>query len=103
MDLIIKQHDTAPPLVATLTDGGAVVDLSTASVVKVIGSQNGAVLFTTTTTGSSVGVVTRPWVTGETDTVGTIKVEVEVTWASGKVQTFPNDNYLTVRIRPDLG
>jgi hypothetical protein len=101
--LSLKQHDTAPTLTITCTDNGTPVDLTAAASVKVIGSLEGLVLFSDTATGDADGVVTRPWVAEDTDTAGTVLVEVEVTWPGGAVQTFPADGYLTVLILPDLG
>ena len=99
----LKQHDTAPPLVATLTDAGVPIDLTAATGIKVIGAQAGAVKFSRTVTGSNVGVVTMPWSAGDTATPGIIQIEVEVTWPDGKVQSFPASGYLTVNVERDLG
>jgi hypothetical protein len=99
----IKQGDTAPSLQSTLTDNGATVNLTTATAIRVIGSQNGVTLFTRTTTGSSVGVVDMPWQTGDTAALGPIRVEWEVTWPDGKIQTFPASGYETVWVTRDLG
>ncbi len=108
--LSMKQHDTLPQISIACNDGldpdtdlPIPVNLTTATSIKVIGSLEGLPLFSTATTGSSTGVVTRDWVTGDTGTAGTIMVEVEVTWPGGAVQTFPADDYLRVEILPDLG
>jgi hypothetical protein len=34
---------------------------------------------------------------------GTYKLEFEITWADGSVQTVPNDGYLTLEVVEDLG
>lgn len=100
----MKQHDTAPPLVATLTDAGTPIDLTAATGIKVIGSQAGAVKFSRTVTGSNAGVVQMPWQAADTATPGVINIEVEVTWpGNGGVQSFPASGYLTVIIERDLG
>jgi len=106
----MKQHDTAPPLRATLTntdDAGTItpVDLTAASAVKVIGSRNGTALFTRTVTGTNQGVVVMPWSVGDTAAPGLINVEIEVTWpgSPATVQTFPANGTLTVLVDKDLG
>ena len=102
--MTIKQHDTQPPFSATLTDNGQVVDLSTATTVKVIGALNGVPSFTRTVTGTSLGVVVMPWQPTDTAVPGVLKLECEVDWPGlSSVQTFPASGYLYVSIEPDLG
>jgi hypothetical protein len=99
----MKRGDTAPPLHATITDNGTPVDLSTATI-KVIGTQNGAALFSrAATTKTSDGQITMNW--GPTDTAlpGLISVEFELGYPDGTVMTVPPGGYLTVMVDPDLG
>jgi hypothetical protein len=101
--LRMKQHDTAPALRATLTDGGTPIDL-TAPAVKVIGKRNGALVFSrAATTKTNLGVVTMTW--GPTDTAlpGLISIEFELTYPDNTVMTIPPAGYLAVLIDPDLG
>ena len=100
-----KQHDTANPLTITCTDNGGVVDLTPATLIRIIASSasTGTQVFAATVTGSNIGVVTRPWQTLDVATPGTINLEVEVTWPGGTVQTFPSNGYLRVIIERDLG
>lgn len=98
----VKQYDTGPPLIITLTNGTTPLDLTTASV-KVVGNMFGAVVFARTAPGSSAGVVTMPWQRTDTAVPGKMNVEVHVTWPDGTVQTFPPRGYLTVNIAADLG
>lgn len=111
---VMKRGDLAPRWQATLYDGppeaGNEVDLSNANDVKVICWFDGEVLFTraladgvTRGTGATQGLVTMPWETGDTDHVGELMFEVEVTWPGPMPQTFPADGYLTTRIVQDLG
>lgn len=102
--LTIKRHDTLPDLSITCTDNGAVVDLSTATGIKVIGTINAIPLFSRTATGNTQGVVTMGWQAADTANVGILDIEVEVTWpAGGGVQTFPGGGYLRVNVERDLG
>lgn len=99
--ITVKRNDTAPSLQSTLSDNGAVVNLTTASAIRVIGSRQGVVLFDRTVTGNSVGVVNMPWQSGDTAYLGPIRVEWEVTWPDGGIQTFPASGYETVWVTKD--
>lgn len=84
--------DLKPDLRVTLSDdAGSAVDITTASVL-IKGRQNGALLFSRAPASTSIvgltSVVTMLWQATDTDTVGRIEVEVEVTWPVGKPQTF---------------
>lgn len=99
----MKRGDTAPPLKATITDGGSPVDLSVAAV-KVIGTRNGTAVFSrAATTKTSGGIVTMAWQAADTVTAGLISVEIEVVWPDGTTQSYPPAGYLTVLVDPDLG
>jgi len=83
------------------SDGGVVLDLTTATSIRVIGIMGATEIFDRAVTGSALGVITMPWQTTDTDAVGRIVVETEVTWPGAKPQTFrPNE---TVEILADLG
>lgn len=107
----IKQHDTEPAWSVTLQQdiGGpsqSVVDLTTADSVRFL-MRNVAsgvlqVDAPATVTNAVGGVVSYPWSPPDTDIMGEYDVEVEVTWAPGSIQTFPNIGYWTVEIVPDL-
>lgn len=103
----IKQHDLEPPLVADLS--GSVGDLSTVVSWKVIAKHGVIPAWTDNAPTVAVGAppttatITHNWVAGQTDMVGTQRVEYEATWPGGRKQTFPVDGYVTVRVVPDLG
>ncbi len=107
----IKQFDTAPAFVVALKDNfgestEAAVNLTTAS----------SALFNMRTTGGSVvisrgsaaittaatGVVTYNWGTLNTITAGSHEAEIEIVWANGTHETFPNDSYWDVEIIDDI-
>lgn len=100
----IKKGDLLPSLSITCTSNGAVVDLTTATSVVVVARREGAgtVLFSRAATGDANGVVTMPWVAGDTDTVGRINIEVLVTWPGSKPQRFPATSTLPVDVLPNL-
>jgi hypothetical protein len=99
--LVMKRHDTAPPLIIDLTDGpdGLPVSLAGASRVRVLGV-GAATIDADTADRNTAGSVTYQWQAADTGTVGVIAFEVEVT-AGGKVQTYPRDGFLFVCIVPD--
>jgi hypothetical protein len=80
--------DLLPDLTITCLDGDTGVDLTTADDVLVVAAQNGVQLFNRSVVGGVDGVVTVPWQSGDTDTAGSIFVEVRVIWSGGKPQTF---------------
>lgn len=105
MAFTIKQNDTAPPLVATLTQGTPAVAINlVGATVKFIMKQGAGVAITgtCTLTDAANGIVTYSWISADTAVNGTYDVEFEITHASGKVQTVPNDGYKQVIIVDDL-
>lgn len=102
--ITMKAHDTAPDLSITLTDNGAVVDLTPATSIKIIASMRGAPVFSRIVTGTALGVVTMAWQPADTAAAGMLDIEVEVDWpgSPAKPQTFPPDGVLRVNIEPDL-
>lgn len=41
-------------------------------------------------------------VAGDTDTAGVCRAEFEVTYSDGKIETFPNSEYIQINVMPDL-
>jgi hypothetical protein len=102
--MTMKRHDTLPDLTITCTDSAAVVNLTTATSIKIIATQANEPLFSRAVTGSASGVIVMQWQPLDTAVTGTILMEVEVTWpAGGGVQTFPASGYLRVQVVEDLG
>lgn len=104
----IKQHDTHPPLIATLKDAtGTVIDLTTASTVSLIAkTQTGAVSWSgdCAIDDAAGGIVSYSF-TGVTDTstVNTYQAEFEITWSNGKITTIPTVGYFSIVVGADLG
>ena len=104
----MKTNDLEPSFEVQLLDGSTPVDLTSAmgvlfimrnrKGVKAIGAMNVA----DQTASDTVGIVTYTWVLGDTDTVGTYQVEVEVTWPGLRQQTFPAAQYLIVSVQKSL-
>ena len=101
----IKQNDTSPSLQATLKDAsGTVIVLTGASVRFHMKALDGTVKVDAamTITSTSGGVVQYDWQTGDTDTVGSYSVEFEVTYSDSTIETFPNNQNLTISVVREL-
>ncbi len=107
----IKQFDTAPAFVVALKDNfgetnEAAVNLTTAgSALFNMRSSGGSVYVnrgSAAITSAATGQVTYSWGTADTRTAGDYSAEIEIVWANGTVETFPNDSYWDVTIVDDI-
>lgn len=105
MTFKIKRGDLEPPLEISCTRDGTSVDLTNADSVHVVlaHSVSGETPVRREASGTADGKVVMAWQAEDTDVVGIINVEVEVTWPGGRPETFPDDDYLAVEVVPDLG
>ena len=106
----IKQNDTASFLTRDLKDAfGAPVNVTGAAVVfsmrvKPAGSmkitRETAVIVT-----AGTGRVRYEWNSsdGDTNTADEYEGEFQVTYAYGKIQTFPNDGHIPIVVTDDIG
>ena len=104
----IKQNDTASFLTRDLKDAfGAPVNVTGAAVkfsmrVKPAGTvkvdDEDAVIVT-----AGTGRVRYEWTAANTNTADEYEAEFQVTYANGKIQTFPNDGHIPVVITDDIG
>jgi hypothetical protein len=111
-DFNLRQGDTSSLLARTLRDELAdPVDLEGASVrfhmTSIAGGEpkvDEAAANEQVGNGSdgSKGKVEYAWQADDTDTPGLFLGEFQVTFANGKVQTFPNNRYLLIRITAQL-
>lgn len=96
----MPKGDLNPPLKLTLS-GSDPVDV-TGRPVRIIGRQNGELLFDRAPDlveiVGNVSIVTMNWQTGDTDTLGRIRLEVEVNWYPDNPQTFPVEKYKDVLV-----
>jgi len=104
MTFYIKQNDTSPSMLATLQDAsGVAVDISGSTVSFYMGNINGNVVDSTATVVDAVnGQVRYDWVASDTANSGMYQAEFEVVYAGGTKETFPNNDYISVVIKPDL-
>jgi hypothetical protein len=91
--------DEKPDLELTLSADDP-VNTSTATAVRIIGRVNGTIIFdrapSTTTIVGDTTVLTMLWQSADTDQIGRIQIEVEVTWPGDKQQTFRADGGVDV-------
>lgn len=106
-DWVMAAGDTLPALTRTLTDGnGNPVNLTGATVSFIMwqrGATTAKVSASTNITNPTTGAVSYAWSTGDTDTAGDFFARFKVTLANGKVETHPNDGYLSIQITPEVG
>lgn len=106
-DTYVKQGDLRPTVDYQLRDGnGAVVDLTGASV-KFMMWLPGATTAKVNTAGTIIGAATNgqvryTWVGTDTDTIGDYIAEFQVTFSGGFIETFPNWEWLKVRVLDDI-
>ena len=103
----IKENDTASFLTRDLKDAfGAPVNVTGAAVVfsmrvKPAGTvkvdEQGCTIVT-----AGIGRVRYEWTAANTNTADEYEGEFQVTYANGKIQTFPNDGYIPIVITDDI-
>ncbi len=106
----LKQNDLRPDLKVRLLDETDPVDLTNATGVRILMSSrktglkvNAAMTIADQTIEATKGVVSYAWAPGDTDIAGDYQAEFQVTWPTGKPQTFPARGHVTVTIEKDLG
>lgn len=51
----------------------------------------------------AAGIVRYDWKAGDTDAPGTFEAEFQITFTGGRIYTMPNDGYIVVLVREELG
>jgi len=104
MKFYIKQNDTSPSMLATLQDAnGVAVNITSATVNFYMGNINGNIVNSTATiVDAEAGKVRYDWVALDTANSGMYQAEFEVIYADASKETFPNNDYISVVIKPDL-
>ncbi len=98
-----KQGDTVPKIQTILKDGaGVIVDLTGATVKFKMRSKFDATVkidsAALVVSPGTDGLVEYQWVTADTNTPGWYDAEWEVVFPGGKIETFPNKGYDTIKI-----
>lgn len=104
---ILKENNTSPILRATLKDVNKTVINLTGATVQFRMKEVGGTVLKVNTSASIVGsadngVVQYVWTSSDTNQPGSFNAEFDVTYADGSKETFPNEEFLTVVIKPDL-
>jgi hypothetical protein len=99
----IKRGDTSPAIRYALEP--ATVVLTGATVRFQMRARNGAVLMDVAAlvvTATGTPTVEYSWQAGDTATPGLYEAEFRVTYADGKIETFPNEGFIPVRVNEDV-
>lgn len=103
--MIVKEGDTAPNPTSTLTDGsGNPVNLTGASVTARLEKLNETIVFERTAVIDNAvgGIVHYAWQAGDTANPGAYRLEWQVTFSGGAVETFPQRYYLEIIVKENL-
>lgn len=106
MRVTLKRGDTRTAIKATLlSPAGTPVDLTGATVKFIMADFKGVRKISRLAEiyDPENGIVWMIFEPPETDLTGTFRAEFEVTFGDGRVETYPNDDYLIIEIKPDLG
>lgn len=96
--LIFTTNDTAPTLTMTCSSGGVGVSLGNAAVaVHVLRPDGSVVSRAGVVADADAGVVELLWQAGDLSVAGAYEVEVQVTYADGRVQTFGRPAFVVRR------
>jgi hypothetical protein len=100
----LKKGDTSPSLVYALFPES--VDLTGATVRFNMRMKEGAVKVSraaaVTVTSTGTPTVRYDWHPADVDTAGFYEAEFEVTYTGGSIETFPNSDFIRVKITEDI-
>jgi hypothetical protein len=104
---VMKQNDTSPNMVVTVSDSNGPIDLTGASTVTlVMKGQQSSTLVTGAcgTENMHAGAALYTWGATDTEVPDEYQTEVEILWSTGIRQTVPNDsdNNPTLKIATQL-
>lgn len=105
-DFQLKEGDTSPAITATLTDENGDPVTLTGSVARfhmaTTPGETPKVNADATVSDGAAGQVRYEWTATDTDERGLYYAEFQITHGDGSVETFPNDDYITVYIAPQI-
>lgn len=102
---VLKRNDTSSALLYAITPasvslvGATVVfNMRDKSTKTAVISRSAAVVYISTVNPT----VRYNWLPADTDTAGTYEGEFEVTYSDGTIQTYPNTDYIDIKIYEDI-
>ena len=102
----IKRGDTSPAIRYALSPTTVVLTGATVRFqMRARRSRGGATVIdaaAVVVTATGTPTVEYQWQAGETANAGIFEAEFRVTYADGKVETFPNDEFISVKISEDV-
>ena len=102
----IKRNDTAPSIAGICErPAGTPVNVTGATVrfkMRDAKNKQSVVNAVATVVDGTAGSVRYDWQAEDTDTAGFFEAEWEVTYSDSTIETFPNDDFITVRIEEDI-
>lgn len=105
----IRQNDRLPTFEVVLRDRNGPVELTSATVrLHLVRTRRRSLVLNVPATpavdqsGEDRGRVFYEWAVGNTAVPGDYEAEFEVTFLSGKKETFPNEGYIPVLVTPQL-
>ncbi len=106
--LEIKRHDRRPYFrFQLLADGAPVPGLDGSESIQFLmrlkGSAAPKVNAAATWLDVSQAIGEYRWAPGDTEDAGEFEAEVELTWANGEKETWPNNQYYPVKVYEDVG
>ncbi len=101
--LVMKRGDTKPSFRAQCLDGTTGVDVTSSSAIRLLIGGLAPKALALTKEAGTAGWVGRTWASGDLPDEGAYRIEVEVTWSDGQVQTFPANGYAILIVNADLG
>ena len=103
-DFWIKQNDTSPTVSMQLQDGAGVNIDGTGATVKFMAWFPGEATVKINSAGSITagGIASYTFSATDSNTVGDMMAEWQVTFGGGAVETFPNGEWLKVRVKDDI-
>ena len=103
MSFTIKRNDTAPSYAVLLDTGVSLATATVKFIMTLKGETTPKVDAAALVIDGPTGSVRYDWVAGDTDEEGIYDAEWEITYANGRKQTLPDDDYLEVIVKADLG
>jgi len=106
----IKRGDTSPKIKFTLRNKNGSVDIRGYQDVQffmrdsdkeyVVVADN--IAGNVDVTDAEFGRVEYQWSSGDTDEIGNFEAEIQVEFADGNIETFPNDGYVEIQVMEDI-